>query len=241
MKEPLLTAALGVMCVSAFAQGTFRNMDFEEAQIDQNQPRGVVSADLALPFWTVYYGSTQQTQVHWNELSAGSTWVSLIGQFNPDPVFGGASPIDGGYGAVLIGGLNGPTGGPLECSISQVGELPTDAVSLQFKARGGWQQLTVSVGGVSLPVFELSSVPNQYVVYGVNVSQFAGMQEELRFTAPGFSTGLNGWNIDDIVFSTTPVPEPTAGALIRLGGLLFLCRTCLTPIKPARSIDKKIP
>ena len=41
------------------AQGTFRNLDFELAQIPQSQPVGDVSTAAALPFWAVYYGATQ--------------------------------------------------------------------------------------------------------------------------------------------------------------------------------------
>jgi hypothetical protein len=164
-----------------------------------------------LPFWTVYYGTSAQTQVLWNDTSTGSTQVSLLGQN-----FGA---LAGGYSGYLFGGLANPTT-PIDCSISQVGQLPTDAVSLLFKAQGG-RELIVSMGGVSLPVFEVSSGPN-YIVYGVNVSQFAGMQEKLRFTAPGATpTGPNVWNIDDIVFSSVPIPEPTGAALLISGGLLL--------------------
>jgi PEP-CTERM motif-containing protein len=197
--------------VGMVAQGTFRNMDFEQAQIPQTQPPGFVSADLAFPFWTVYYGSTQQTQVLWNEVSAGSTLATLLGQFASQPPFGGPNALDGGYSAFLFGG-------PTDCSIAQVGQIPTDAVSLLFKAQlpGPGYQLIVSMGGVNLPVFDVSSGPN-YTLYGVNVAQFAGMQEDLRFIAPA---GNNHWNLDDIVFSPNPVPEPTTGALFALGGLL---------------------
>lgn len=199
---------------SSPAQGTFRSMDFELAQIPQNQPHGFVSADSAFPFWTVYYGTTPQTQVLWNDTSTGPTQVSLLGQN-----FGA---LAGGYSAYLFGGSSGLSD-PLDCSISQVGQVPTDAVSLLFKAQSGapGRELIVSMGGVSLPVFELSSGPN-YGLYGVNVSQFASMHEDLRFTAPGFTPNRpNVWNIDDIVFSTTPVPEPTTRALLAAAGLML--------------------
>ena len=164
-------------CLSARGQGTFRNLDFELAQIPESQPSGFVSANLAFPFWTVYYGTTLQTQVLWNDVSVGSTLASLVGQND--------HALDGGYSAFLFGGRN-------DCSISQVGQVPTDAVSLLFKAQiYPQQQVVVSMGGVSLPVFEVSSVPNQYAVYGVNCSQFAGMQEELRFTAPAATQFIN--------------------------------------------------
>jgi hypothetical protein len=210
-------SAAVVLMLSAFSslpQGTFRNMDFELTQIPQNQPAGLVSTASALPFWTVYYGSTQQTSVYWNATSAGSTLATLLG-LNGD---NGLHPaIDGGYSVNL-------TGSSPDAAISQGGQLPTDAVSLLFKAQFGLpgQQLTVSIGGATLPMFDVSSGPN-YTLYGINVSQFAGMQEELRFTVGG---PLSSWTIDDIVFSTTPVPEPTGIGLLAVGGLLL--RGCLS-------------
>jgi hypothetical protein len=230
----LAVGTLGSVLVtaSAGAQGTFRNMDFEQSQIPQNQSPGLVSADLAFPFWTVYYGTTPQTLVWWRDVSAGTTEVSLLGQIGADPIFGGPTAIDGGYSAGLTGGSLPPDPGPMGCSIGQVGQIPTDAVSLLFKDLPGAipsNPITVTIGGVSLPVFLVSNVPNRYALFGVDVSQFAGMQEDLRFSVPGYTAnGLSGAEIDDIVFSTTPVPEPTTGALFALGGLLFRFRGRLT-------------
>jgi hypothetical protein len=152
--------------------------------------------------------------VEWNRTSAGSTQVTLLG-FNGDN--GLHPPIDAGYSVNLIGST-------LYASISQVGQLPAGVVSLLFKAQVGrpGEQLTVSMGGVGLPIFDLSSGPN-YDLYGVNVSQFAGMQEELRFSVGG---PLSSWTIDDIVFSSTAVPEPTGIGLLAVGGLLL--RACLS-------------
>jgi hypothetical protein len=200
---PLISALVLLQPLGMVAQGTFRNMDFEQSQIPQNQPHGYVAADLAFPFWTVYYGASQQTQVLWNDVSVGSTQASLIGQFDPT-----AKPIAGGYSALLFGG-------PIACSLSQIGQVPTDAASMLFKAETLGPPPVVTIGGVSLPVFDVSSGPN-YTLYGVDVSQFVGMQEDLRFIArPGYDL-----NLDDIVFSSTAVPEPTTGGLLLLGGLL---------------------
>lgn len=206
LRIPLILAI-----ATAHGQGTstFQNLDFELAQIPQNQPPGIVSGSLALPFWTVYYGTAQQTQVDWNETSAGSTQVTLLG-LNGDNGFHPA--IDGGYSVNLIGST-------IYASISQVGQLPIGAVSLLFKVQFGQpgQQLIVSVGGVSLPIVDVLRQPN-YNLYGVNVSQFAGMQEELRFSVGG---PLSSWTIDDIAFSNTAVPEPTTPALLAVGTLVL--------------------
>ena len=230
MKPYSLLLALALLRPFAVvAQGTFRNMDFEQAQIPQDQPRGVVSADLAFPFWSVYYGNQPTNAVHWNETSVGATEASLIGL---SYAFG---TLGGGYSAYLWGG-------PTACSLGQVGQIPTDAASILFKARGSPSLLPeVTIGGVSLPLFNVSSGPN-YTIYGVNVSQFAGMQEDLRFTSLPLSfSGPYAFELDDIVFSTTPVPEPTTGALSAIGGLLLgsriLRRTAPTKKAPTVKVS----
>jgi hypothetical protein len=100
--------------------------------------------------------------------------------------------------------------------------MPIDAASVLFKAgvADANHPPGVTIGGISLPLFEVSSGPN-YTLFGANVSQFAGMQEDLRFIAPGSPTVPYGFGLDDIVFSTTPVPEPTTPALLAASALVL--------------------
>lgn len=191
-------------------QGTFRNLDFEQSQIPQTQPPGQVAASLALPFWTVYYGSAQQSQVAWNEFSVGSPQVSLYG---PGSIM---APMDGGYSVSIFGSVTG-------ASISQVGLVPSNARSVVFKAQippNEQAGVSISVGGVTLPLFEVFNGPN-YILYEANVTPFAGLQEELRFSAAWNGVGPSYWNIDDIVFSTAAVPEPSALSLFMIGPLFI--------------------
>jgi hypothetical protein len=76
----------------------------------------------------------------------------------------------------------------------------------------------VSLGGQNLSYFALSNGPN-YTLYGGNIpSAFAGKSEQLMFSA---LEGENFWEIDDIQFSSSPVPEPSELALAALGTLLL--------------------
>jgi len=194
-------------------------MDFELAQIPQNQPPGIVSAASALPFWTVYYGSAQQMEIQWNTppLTVGppiltSAQASLWGQ----------AALDGGYSLLLVGDSSSAY------SISQVGQIPTGTASLLFRCQGPGRPI-VTVGSVSLRVWTVADGTNgsKYYLYGVNCSQFAGMQEELRFSTPIGTPSSTSIFLDDISFSTAPiqVPEPTTPALILLGVVLIGSRT----------------
>jgi hypothetical protein len=58
------------------AQGTFQNLDFEEANVipivgSPLYPYDVTVAN-ALPDWTVEYGNIQQSQMTYNEISLGA-------------------------------------------------------------------------------------------------------------------------------------------------------------------------
>ena len=61
-----------------------------------------------------------------------------------------------------------------------------------------------------------------YTLYGANISAWADDPETITFSVSGGTP--NGWELDDISFSTTAVPEPSIGALAAIGGLLFGAR-----------------
>src|ERR1022692_4493887 len=66
---------------STIAQ-TFQNFDFESANlpsIPAGQYGGEVSASAALPSWTVYLGTDQQSQVLQNNYDLGSATVDILG------------------------------------------------------------------------------------------------------------------------------------------------------------------
>jgi len=63
--------------------------------------------------------------------------------------------------------------------------------------------------------------PN-YTLFGGNISQFTGHTVELRIATQ--QTPANLWyssSLDDIVFSSTAIPEPQVLALLPLGVLMF--------------------
>jgi len=62
-----------------------------------------------------------------------------------------------------------------------------------------------------------------YVIYGADISSFAGQNLELEFSAPRYAFD-NNWNIDSIRFSNQPIPEPGVFGLFALGPLLLTNR-----------------
>ena len=191
---------------------SFINLNFESATIipatdSPYYPYGIATS-TALPGWTVLIGGAQQSEITYNSPSTGATWVSLWAT--------NGEQIDGNFSVLLQGG-----GSASVASISQAGLVPVGAQMLFFEAQPGLGTLEVTLGGQDIPFSAISTGPN-YTLYGGDISAFAGQVEDLEFSAlEGAFTGggLNGWNIDDIQFSTDPAPEPGTFALCALGGL----------------------
>jgi PEP-CTERM motif len=75
------------------------------------------------------------------------------------------------------------------------------------------------MGGQNISYSAISIGPN-YTSYGGNIpSGLAGQIEQLTFDAP--EGGNNYWEIDDIQFSPSFIPEPSVLWLFALGGLFF--------------------
>jgi hypothetical protein len=202
----IIGQALSLFIVlSAVAQGTFQNLDFEQATPAQFS--GTVSAADALPYWTPEIGGVPQTEILQNGLSTGDPEVVLLTPRSPQP------PLDGDYSVLLTGSFD-------SASISQTGEIPFGTQSLFFDAKSlASGNLSVQIGNQSVSFTPVAVGPN-FTEYGASVSAWAGQTESLTFSAE-MAGGLNNWEIDDISFSTSVVPEPGPIALTAIGGLLF--------------------
>ena|SRR5215472_14356104 len=124
------------------------------------------------------------------------------------------------YEWLLQGGSTAPYAG-----IAQTGQVPVLAESLQFIADGNLANianLQVSLGNQDLSLVVISNALN-YTVYGADISAFAGQTEQLMFAALNAGGG-NNWEIDNIQFSTSPIPEPDTLVLAAMGGLFLISR-----------------
>jgi hypothetical protein len=213
IKNIILVILLLFLWQTGFSQG-FVNLNFESAQIipipDGDFGPETIATSNAVPGWTVYYGfsgtSQQQTEMTYNDFALGSTFVTLFAT--------NGQQIAGNFSVYLQGGSTAPA-----ASISQTGLVPVGSQSLLFDAQPGVPSLlTVSLGGQNISFNAISNGPN-YTLYGGDISAFAGQTEQLMFSA--LEENGNDWNIDNIQFSTSPVPEPSELALGALGALLL--------------------
>jgi hypothetical protein len=220
-----------VMAVLSTHAQTFQDLDFEQANpvVDPDgfdYPHSV-TVWSALPGWTVYLGTVQQTDVLQNAFTLGQASVDIFG---PNYHYGGVDEgpfgtIDGNYSVLLQSG-NLPGGGTLVgASIEQTGFVPFGSQSLQFLAwTSSLTEFSVSFDGNNLSPVVLGTGPNDTSLYGVNISPYAGQTGTLEFTALFSNTGASALGLDDITFSPDAVPEPSIVALTAMGGLLFGAR-----------------
>jgi hypothetical protein len=224
-------AAIIFAVLSAQAQGTFQNLDFESAMLPSvppGQSGGTVPISAAIPDWIGYFGSAQVTDAFHNDTSLGAPEIDILGpQWN-----GGPGIIDEDYSVYLQPGEIGTT-----VSIAQSGTVPSGSQTLMFDA---WQPpfatpFSVSFGGDPLFPVVLSSGQSAsgqaYNVYGASIASFAGQTGQLEFTV--YPNNYNSLLLDDISFSPTAViPEPSPLALTGIGGLLFALYRRIAPKCP---------
>jgi hypothetical protein len=214
--------------LSVQGQGTFQNLDFESATPSTPilGPLGTYyqPVGLALPGWTAYLGTVQQTQVLQNVYTEGQAAIDLFGPNYPAAGPSGEGPfnpgvIDGNYSVLLQSGDNQDETMTVGASIAQSGFVPVGSQSLEFRAwQTGLTDFSVSFNGNSLSPVVIGSGAN-YLLYGADISAYAGQSGQLEFTADFSGRGASWLGLDDITF--TAVPEPSPLALTGLGGLLF--------------------
>ncbi|HEY3855317.1 MAG TPA: hypothetical protein VGO67_13070 [Verrucomicrobiae bacterium] len=227
----IFSAVAACVGASAFAQGAFQDLDFEEANIGPGQP-GQVSVASALPGWTVDYTDAVQnyqiTTIPINDRGSGGVVTSIIA--NGYPSYTTLTPIDGNDSVLLVygGKLEGLLPLAAVASISQTGQIPIGTQSLLFTAQtfytAGLTELEVSLGSDVL-TFSPVMTQGQSTIYGANIESFAGQTEQLTF-----SSGEGNLLLDDISFSpVTITPEPQPYILMGIGGCLFALYRRLRP------------
>ncbi len=208
----------------------FVNLNFEQASIAPAPPGytpsdayNPISAASALPFWSVSEDSTISTAVWGSPGALDETSVALVS--------GGYSPIQGNYSVQLSAYANAPSGYYRSSSISQTGFIPIGSLSIRFLIASPFQAGSiqpnpiVTLNGAPIALREMSQSGGVITMAG-DVSAFAGNTATLAFlcaATPGgtFPANENYFNLDDIQFSPSSVPEPSGLALVALGALLL--------------------
>lgn len=202
---------------TALAQGNFINLNFDSPLPPLTRdPEFMVPTTKALPGWIGYINGRQVDTIVYNTVSLEAPAITLQG---PGSSF---TPIQGSYSALLQGQFPGSSTGA-SSAIGQVGQIPLDANSLLFFS--GSDSMQVTFAGQSIPLVQLGGT-SRYLILGGDISVFAGQTGELRFTQPSVTFNFNRAYLDNIIFSTNPIPEPRVFRLIVFGALLYgiFCR-----------------
>ena len=206
--------ALLICCLPAFgAHGaSFQNLDFESgAFVPYPQGSPTIYFDAAFPGWRGYIGSAPETIAISNTIALSFSTITLYDAHT--------LAIDGNLSAGFHAAARFDQQ-PADVAIAQTGLVPIDAQSLLFRAQTAGDGFGVELGGQSLSLVPLLTTPD-YVLFGTDISGWAGQESELRFTAfAGNVPGLSGTHLvlDSIQFSTTQVPEPSTFALFAIAG-----------------------
>ncbi len=172
----------------------------------------------AIPGWSAIplLGDTHGNMlIFYNAVSLGGAMVALDDNNNTSP-----KPIQGNYSVYLFGASSyAPPAEQHSASIGQTATIPITAESLTFLAGDLFGTLQVTFNGLPINYVVTGSSAN-YNVYAADISAYAGQYGQLLFTAPVNTRGI----LDNIQFSSSPVPEPGVSALTALGTVLLGCR-----------------
>ena len=197
----------------------FANMDFENPFLPLTPVDGQIPTSSAIPNWTAYYsdqisGSYSPADIWYDSRSLGGAFISLSDTNSNNS---GPSPIAGSYSIFLQGSIAST---PTAASIGQTGKIPISAQSMTFFA-DIFGDCQITFNGQIIPFSTIGNGIN-YTFYGADISSYAGQAGQLLFTAlPG--TSLSGGNLllDNIQFSSSPIPEPSTLCVGTLGALLL--------------------
>jgi hypothetical protein len=231
MKTKIISLCFFVLnsLLPVYAQ-SFVNLDFESAHIPPGtQPITLINTTSALPGWNAYsdssmFGIQPLSQIYYDAISGGGAQISLD-DTNASAGLGlPFTPLQGKYSAVLQGG---GSGSQYSVTISQTGMVPAGTESLQayigVTTLYGYPigAFSVTLGGQIINMVPLQTF-STYTVYGGDMSTFAGQVETLSFTEPppvGVPPSM--LILDNIMFSTSPVPEPGTLALVATGAVFL--------------------
>ena len=224
MKTKLIVFTL--LATHSVWSAAFMNLNFESAiePLIVDPVSHTIPVTQAMPGWHVFVGGTEITTVLYNNRHISLAGVSLYSR-GDSPLFA----IEGDYFAHLYSGLVSPLPTGASAAVAQTGLIPNDAQSLQLKTGRNGEPFFLSIGGNTLSMTPVFTGLN-YVLHAADISVYAGQDLELRISVPYDGIAPNGQahgiRLDDIQFSTEPVPEPSVIALLAFAaaGLLWHLR-----------------
>ncbi|HVU07401.1 MAG TPA: PEP-CTERM sorting domain-containing protein [Verrucomicrobiae bacterium] len=206
MRKPNINSIIlliGLTVTSVVTGQSFVNLDFEQANVSGYSPGDSIPASDAIPGWTAYFGGVALTDIDYD--------VPYHGVVNIND----QSAFQGTYDIAIEGAPSEPA------SIGQTGTIPATAQFLIFSglAVGRNGDYGVSFNGQMLS-FSVLAGEGTYFIYEADISAFSGQTGQLLFTST-LGAILGPTTIDNIQFSSTPIPEPSPSWLLLLGGGVF--------------------
>jgi hypothetical protein len=209
----IFLAIIGISTQIVISQGTFGNLNFESPNLPLNPVNFQVPIINATPGWRGYIGGGQVNEILFNTINIDAAGISLHSSASP------LQPLQGNYSVFLQGSSSfAPTA---SATLAQTGQVPLSATSLRLYLAPD-SSLQVTFGGQLVQLFQISATANYNIVAG-DITMFAGITDELRFTALPNAVAL----FDNVIFSSQPIPEPSTLGLFGLGALLLSFRSRL--------------
>jgi len=199
VKNILLATAI-IISQRCHSQGAFVNLDFEHPFLPLIPVNSQVPITKAMPGWTGYIGGVQISNVIFNTIGTGSSGIDFQGPGSLQPI------LQGQYTVGMGPGQQGFT-----TAIGQTGTLPSNIQSLTFYIHPG-SGFSVTFAGQQISLVTVGNTSVATIVGG-DISAFAGQTGQLLFQGGG--------ELDNIQFSTSPIPEPSCLALFGVGAMLI--------------------
>ena len=191
----------------------FVNLDFEAANLSvYGAGPAAVPATNAIPGWTAYISGIPQTTISFNDVALNDAAISIQGTTGFEPAVAGRYSIflQATYREIVTN----------TAAIGQTGSIPVGDQSLIFLGNlflaGSIGNVQVTFNRQDLSLVAISNALN-YTIYGADISPYAGQTGQLLFTANNNTYA----ELDNIQFSSLPIPEPSELALTAIGALFL--------------------
>jgi hypothetical protein len=215
MKASIVILLNSVLASTALCAESFRNLDFDEGEVVItewiNENCGYGPGYLLLPGWNGFE-DIQNALVSYN-----IRYSTELPRFPESTIDIEEPGMEGRYNVSLMPAY-APNGSIIPTELRQVGQIPADALSIQYLIAGAPLDLFVNGNSIALRYQYVGDISPYAYAYG-DISAYSGMSVELLFRTP--STGFS--RLDSIQWLPDPIPEPAPWALILAGSGLFLC------------------
>ncbi len=187
----------------------FTNLNFEAAQVVPHDPTfGFLDWNLAAPGWSHSNGN-DTTIIYYGQEHFGVTQYYMLYDAH-SPVYAPGTQLAGNYSLGFASGYLNSNPQPQEwvqAYLAQTGLIAANVHSIRFLATG---EFALFVGGVQIPIIALGGN-----AYAGDVTAFVGTMTEFRIV--NTTTQLHHpVVVDNIAFSSAPVPEPSTVASLML-------------------------